>query len=127
MRRATLLLVCVIPAILLGADPTGGISGKVVDPSGSIVAGAKLTVESQSTGLRREATSASDGGFLFPLLPPGTYKLSAEAPGSAATSSAASGQGRLNATVGGHAATRSLTESVQVEANAERWKRAPAR
>ena len=40
--------------------------------------GAKLTVESQTTGLRREATSAADGGFIFPLLPPGTYNLTAE-------------------------------------------------
>ena len=39
----------------------GAIAGRVVDPSGSLIPGAKLTVESQTTGLRRESTSAADG------------------------------------------------------------------
>ena len=67
--------------LLFGADPTGGVSGKVLDPSGSVVVGVKLTVTSQDTGLKRETTSATDGGYVFPLLPPGTYALSTEAPG----------------------------------------------
>src|SRR5581483_9486514 len=71
----------VAAACLVAADPTGGIAGKVVDPSGALVAGAKLTVTSQGTGLQRGSTTASDGGFLFPLLPPGVYTVAAEAAG----------------------------------------------
>src|SRR5947207_11769359 len=72
------ILTLVLCITLTAADPTGAIAGRIVDPSGSVIAGVKLTVESQTTGLRREATSAADGGFIFPLLPPGTYNLTAE-------------------------------------------------
>jgi hypothetical protein len=66
---------------LLAADATGGVAGRVVDPSGALVASAKLTITSQATGLHRDATTAADGGFVFPLLPPGAYNLVAEASG----------------------------------------------
>src|SRR6266849_3155288 len=119
MIRLTLLLLCFPYLMLLGADATGAISGKVVDPSGSIVAGAKLTVKSQSTGLRREATSASDGGFLFPLLPPGTYNLSTEASGFSRSE-----QHGIDVAVNSTSSATvtlqlgALSDSVQVEANA---------
>ena len=120
MRLVTLLTLILVPLILSGADPTGGIAGKVVDPSGSLVAGAKLVVESQSTGLRRESTSASDGGFIFQLLPPGAYNLSAEASGFRRYEQ----RGLVvpvNVTVSATISLQlgALTESVQVEANAE--------
>ena len=34
-----------------------------------------------ATGLNRETSTASDGGFVFPLVPVGPYTVSAEAPG----------------------------------------------
>lgn len=107
-------------AAVYGADPTGGIAGKMVDPSGSVVTGAKLAVASQTTGLHRDATTASDGEFVFPLLPPGTYNLSAEAPGFRRYEQ----RGvivAVNVTVSLTVTLQlgALTESVQVEANAE--------
>jgi len=118
MKLAVLFLA--LAALVLGADPTGTISGKVVDPSGAVVSGAKLSVASQTTGLKREATSASDGGFLFPLLPPGTYNLSAEATGFRSYEQ----RGiivSVNATVNATLALQlgSVSESVSVEANAD--------
>jgi hypothetical protein len=106
--------------IVCAADPTGAVSGKVIDPSGSLIAGAKLAVTSQATGLRREATSGSDGGFLFPLLPPGTYNLTAEASGFRGYEQ----RGVIvpvNVTVNATITLQlgAVTESVQVEANAE--------
>ncbi|RMG52944.1 MAG: hypothetical protein D6723_07885, partial [Acidobacteria bacterium] len=44
------------------------------DQTGALVAGARVTVESES-GLRREVTTESDGTYVVPLLPPGTYRL----------------------------------------------------
>ena len=72
--------VCAVP-FLMGSDPTGNINGKIADPSGAIVLGAKLSVVASTTGLTRETTSASDGGFVFLLLPPGEYTLAVRADG----------------------------------------------
>lgn len=119
MRFCCAILPLVLCSTLSGADATGGIAGRVVDPSGSVISGAKLSVESQTTGLRREAASAGDGGFIFPLLPPGTYNLTAEASGFRKYEQ----RGLVvpvNVTVSSAVALQlgSLTESVQVEANA---------
>src|SRR4051812_28911305 len=115
-----LILAFFLTSLMFAADPTGSISGKVVDPSGSAVAGAKLRVASQATGLTREATSASDGGFLFPLLPSGTYDLAAEAAGFRGYVQ----HGvvvAVNVTINASIALQlgSVSESVSVEANAE--------
>src|SRR5262245_52038323 len=118
MRFSALALLTAF--LVFAADPTGSISGKVVDPSGAAVAGAKLRVASQTTGLTREATSSSDGGFLFPLLPPGTYNLSAEANGFRGYEQ----RGLIvpvNITINATITLQlgSVSESVSVEANAE--------
>ncbi len=63
------------------AEPTGTIAGNVTDPSGAALVGAKITATNLNTGLSRETTSASDGGYVFPLLPVGSYSISVQAPG----------------------------------------------
>ena len=63
------------------ADPTGTIAGSVGDPTGAMVGAAKVVVTNLGTGLKREATTATDGGFLVPLLPVGFYSVSVEAQG----------------------------------------------
>jgi hypothetical protein len=60
---------------------SGTISGTVKDISGGVVAEAKVTVRSPEIGLTRTINSSSDGNFVFPNLPPGTYTISVEAPG----------------------------------------------
>ena len=109
-----------LTSLLYAADPTGSLTGKVVDPSGAVVAGAKLTATSQATGLKREATSASDGGVLIPLLPSGTYTLTAGASGFQGYEQ----QGLIvavNTTVNTTIVLQlgAVTDSVRVEANAE--------
>jgi hypothetical protein len=54
---------------------TGAISGMVTDPSGAVVSGAQVTVRNLSTGASVTAISSASGGYLVPLLPPGTYQL----------------------------------------------------
>ena len=56
---------------------TGGISGTVTDSSGAVVANAKITVTNQSSGDSRSGASTSNGSFVVPLLPPGTYTVHA--------------------------------------------------
>src|SRR5262249_9514713 len=114
-----LFLAFALTSLTYAADPTGSLTGKVLDPSGAVVAGAKLTAISQGTGLKREAISASDGGFLIPLLPPGAYNLTAAASGFQSYEQ----QGLIvavNATVSTTVTLKigAVTDSVRVEADA---------
>src|SRR6266481_3065056 len=59
---------------------TGSISGTVADPSGAVVPGAKVTATSNATNTATTATTSGDGLFGLRSLPPGTYKVTIEAP-----------------------------------------------
>ena len=67
--------------ILKAADPTGTLAGTILDPGGAVVLAAKITVTNSETGLTRQMQSGADGGFVFPLLPVGTYRIAVEAQG----------------------------------------------
>ena len=85
MSRQIVVWVVLSLAVLLpaafAADPTGTISGTVLDSSGAPVPKARVVATNTGTGLSRETTTASDGGFVFPLVPVGPYTIAAEAPG----------------------------------------------
>src|SRR5215470_8219702 len=57
------------------------LSGFVRDPSGAVIARATITVQNVATGSEQSTTSNDSGVYSFPLLPPATYRLVAEAPG----------------------------------------------
>src|SRR5438270_6053954 len=76
-----LLSLAFLPAASRAADPTGTISGTVLDSSGAPVPRARVVAANTATRLSRETLTASDGGFVFPLVPVGPYTVSAEAPG----------------------------------------------
>lgn len=80
MRRHLIGLLVLVLAVAV-AQPglaqtatSGQITGDVTDPSGAVVAGAKVAVTSDA-GLQRTATTDASGHYAFPLLPPGAYKL----------------------------------------------------
>src|SRR5438309_4566148 len=53
---------------------TGAISGVVVDTSGGSVAGAEVQIiDTRTESLARKVPTNTDGSFVAPLLPPGTY------------------------------------------------------
>jgi len=54
---------------------TGSITGTVTDPSGAVVAGAKVTVTNTGTGQTINLTSNSAGAFNAAALAPGNYKV----------------------------------------------------
>src|SRR3984957_7241084 len=58
----------------------GSIRGHVVDPSGSVMAGAKVTAKNTATGISRDAITGFDGGYVLAELPAGRYVVLAQAP-----------------------------------------------
>ncbi|MCI0625335.1 MAG: TonB-dependent receptor [Acidobacteria bacterium] len=73
-----LVLVVLLPAFVLGQAITGTLVGTVRDSSAAVVAGAKVKVTNQNTGISYEQTSNEAGHYAFPYLPPGTYRVSVE-------------------------------------------------
>jgi hypothetical protein len=60
---------------------TGRIDGITQDPSGAVVAGAKVTATENRTQVSNQTTTDAQGNFSFVALQPGFYDLSVEAPG----------------------------------------------
>ncbi len=77
-------LICALvgPSPLLGqVSTTGKITGTVTDSSGGAVPSASVSVKSSALLAPRNTRTEADGGYLFDLLPPGTYELTVTAPG----------------------------------------------
>jgi len=72
---------CSLSAIVLWASVGGSISGTVKDPSGSVVAGARVRVIEVNTGLSHQTRTDSKGYYTFPVLPVGHYVLDVQASG----------------------------------------------
>ncbi|MBO0857912.1 MAG: carboxypeptidase regulatory-like domain-containing protein [Chloracidobacterium sp.] len=54
---------------------TGALTGVVTDSAGAVVADAQVKVINEETREARVVTSQSNGGYSFPLLPPGAYLI----------------------------------------------------
>jgi hypothetical protein len=65
---------------------TGSISGHVVDPAGSVVPAAHVTIRDVDTGILTTATTSAEGEFVEMAMPPHRYTISVEAPGFATAS-----------------------------------------
>jgi hypothetical protein len=81
----TLVRLGIVLAILLGIaatsraqTATGQITGTVRDVTGAVVAGVKVVVTNQQTGLNRETKTDGNGDYVVPLLPVGVYVVTAE-------------------------------------------------
>jgi Carboxypeptidase regulatory-like domain/TonB dependent receptor len=61
---------------------TGSVTGVVTDPSGALVPSAKITLTDQNKGYSFTATTdPTTGRYVLRSVSPGTYKITAEAPG----------------------------------------------
>jgi hypothetical protein len=60
---------------------TGSIQGLVIDPSGAVVSGAKISIHNKATGRVINTTSTSAGAYTSGALTPGDYTLRVEAAG----------------------------------------------
>jgi Carboxypeptidase regulatory-like domain len=81
---AYLLTALVLLASLAVAQSSSQLNGSVSDPSGAIIADAKITLTDSATGLQRTTTSNGAGLYQFLDVPPGNYRLEASASGFAA-------------------------------------------
>jgi Carboxypeptidase regulatory-like domain/TonB-dependent Receptor Plug Domain len=83
-RFSIFILLIAAMAMPLAAQTTGSISGHVTDSSGGALPG--VTVEARSAAMQgtRATVTEADGGYRFPLLPPGSYALSYKLEGFAA-------------------------------------------
>jgi hypothetical protein len=64
-----------------GQSSQGRISGRVIDASGGVVAGATVTIENLGTHLKRVLETNSSGDYVAPAIEPGLYSVTVEAPG----------------------------------------------
>jgi outer membrane receptor protein involved in Fe transport len=96
MSRTTLKpWLAVWVALALGQTPSlvmaqaqsagGSIEGSVTDESGAVLPGATVTVRHQATGIVRETSTDGSGMYRAPLLPVGSYEVTAALSGFATT------------------------------------------
>src|SRR5271166_6331887 len=78
---AVALLLLLIGTTAWAQSFRGAIRGSVIDPSGSIIAGAKVTAKNIGTGLQRQTTTGQDGAYVLAELPAGEYTVVAESAG----------------------------------------------
>ncbi|MBS1839357.1 MAG: TonB-dependent receptor [Acidobacteria bacterium] len=81
-RRSSFgLILGILAALTFTCSPAfsqqtlGSINGTVTDSSGGIIAGATVKVRNLATNFERTSTTNSDGSFVIPELPIGTYEV----------------------------------------------------
>jgi hypothetical protein len=81
-RSLALLLIALLLSSTSPAQSfRGSIRGRVLDPSGSLIAGAKVTAKNTATGLVRDTITGPEGGYVLAELPVGSYTVTAESVG----------------------------------------------
>ncbi len=82
---ATICLILAVPLLsptLLDAQGAAGrILGRVADPTGAVLAGAKVTLLNEATGISRDTQTTDSGDYSFVQVVPGTYTVTFELTG----------------------------------------------
>jgi len=123
MRRTALLVLLVCLVLILApamvAQQTNGIiQGIVSDSAGAVLAGATVTVVSDSTDYSRTVTSGADGSYAFTELLPGHYHVKATKEGfKALTQQDVELHVGSTVVINAKLAVGSVSESLTVEAN----------
>ncbi|MBI4875402.1 MAG: TonB-dependent receptor [Acidobacteria bacterium] len=81
MAVAAVLFTLSLATLCLAQESRASIAGTVTDPSGSVVAAAKLQLTNVETGVSFGAASNDVGQYRFLFVNPGKYKLTAELAG----------------------------------------------
>jgi hypothetical protein len=112
-----LALVLSVPGALAQVT-TGDIVGRVVDSSGAVLPGATVTIENAGTSDVRSTITSETGDFVVNLLPIGNYVVRIELAGFQAQESKVALRSGERIRVDGRLGLGSVTESVQVTAEA---------
>jgi hypothetical protein len=76
------LIFCVLATIQLYAQVAKGtLSGRIITTTDARVPSARLTIKNSRNGETKALTANRDGSFAIPNLSPGTYEITASAPG----------------------------------------------
>src|ERR1700728_3660414 len=68
-------------ALLSAQSVSGRIVGRIADPTGAVLAGAKVTLINDATGQHRDALTNGSGDYTFVEVAPGTYTVQFELTG----------------------------------------------
>src|SRR5262249_46195215 len=75
------ILIALAAVAAFAQEFRGAITGRIIDNSGSAIAGAKVTVTNTATNITSVATTNESGDYNAPFLLPGLYTISVEARG----------------------------------------------
>ena len=75
------ILLSLIPSTLFAQGTGGRILGRVADPSGAVLAHAKVTATNDATAVSHDTQTNDSGDYTFPELPVGVYTLTFELTG----------------------------------------------
>src|SRR5207245_2408796 len=78
---AKLAVLALSAAAAFAQRDLGTILGTITDAQGGVIAGARVTIIEDATGLKYVVESTPAGEYIRPLLKPGTYSVEAEATG----------------------------------------------
>lgn len=81
MRWSGVAFACLVCVCALGQEFRATVTGHVTDSSGALVPQASVQITNLGTNEIATVTTNSQGTYTLPLLKPGTYRLTAEAPG----------------------------------------------
>lgn len=80
LRVSLALLLASLSVPVPAQSVRGSITGRILGPQSRPVPDANVTITEEQTGRSRKTVAANDGGFAFPALSPGAYRLEATAP-----------------------------------------------
>src|ERR1700758_2348127 len=81
LRRAFFFFLSLIVTTQVWAQISGGLTGRVTDPSGASIASAAVTLTRTSTGVEQKTVTTAEGYYSFVQLLPGSYSVEVTAPG----------------------------------------------
>src|SRR5262245_25970227 len=81
VRAVSVLALTLAACPLFAQQTTGTVAGRVIDPQGVAVPGAKITATNKTTGLSRTDVSDGQGLYRLSALPVGTYDVVTELAG----------------------------------------------